>query len=280
VSAGAPAGADQAAAFASLLDAGDVKGCCATAYASPVVRWLLGDELHPGGDRTTRRALELAAVGRGDRLLDVACGSGASALLAARELGCEVVGVDYGEIAIAQARAAAEAEGDMPAGRASFVSGDAEALPAADGEFDAVLCECSLCTFPDKHRAVAEMRRVLAPGGRLAITDVVADHERLPDELRGAMATVACVGEALDEAGYRELLADGGFSVTAVEPRSADAARLAERVHDRLRGARLIAGDQLEALPGGAAGAIELAQTARDAIAAGALGYAIFAATR
>jgi arsenite methyltransferase len=262
--------------LADLLESGDVKGCCAAAYANPAVRWLLDDELHPGGGATTRRALELAGVDRGERLLDVACGSGSSALLAARELSCEVVGVDYGESAVAEARLAAEAEG--LSGRVTFAVGDAETLPFGDGEFDVVLCECSLCTFADKRRAVAEIRRVLARGGRLALSDVVADHDRLPGELRGVMATVACVGEALDERGYRELLAAAGFEVTAFESRDADAARLAERVHDRLRGARLIAGEQLAALPGGAEGAIALAATARDAIAAAALGYVIIAA--
>src|ERR671923_304621 len=77
----------------------------------------------------------------------------------------------------------------------------------ADGEFDAVLCECSLSTFPDKGRAVAEMRRVLRPGGRVAISDVVTDHARLPEQLRGTVATLACVGGALPLAGYEQLLA-------------------------------------------------------------------------
>ncbi|MQA76403.1 MAG: methyltransferase domain-containing protein, partial [Solirubrobacterales bacterium] len=186
-----------------LLAGGDVKACCAAAYEHPLIRWLLGGELHPGGEATTRRSLELLGVGPGERLLDVASGSGASALLAARERGCEVVGVDYGEGAVAGARAAAAAI--SPPSAVEFVVGDAESLPFG-AEFDAVLCECSLCTFPDKERAVAEIRRVLRVGGRLAICDVVADRARLPARLDGTLATVACVGEALDDAGYRRLL--------------------------------------------------------------------------
>lgn len=115
-----------------------------------MVRWLLGGELHPGGEATTRRALELIGLGPGERLLDIASGAGSSTLLAATEIGCEVVGVDYGAAAISGAQAAAEQRGVQE--RVSFVRGDAEALPFPDGEFDAVLCECSLCTFPTSGR--------------------------------------------------------------------------------------------------------------------------------
>jgi arsenite methyltransferase len=292
------------ATIARLLAGGEVKACCAAAYEHPLIRWLLGGELHPGGEATTLRSLELLGIGPGERLLDVASGSGASARLAARERGCEVVGVDYGEATVAGARAAAASPADRPdpapspadrpdpapspadrpdpapspPDRVSFVVGDAESLPLADSEFDAVLCECSLCVFPDKPRAVAEMARVLRAGGRVAISDVVADRARLPAGLRGTMATVACVGDALDEAGYRRLLEWAGFEVVAVESRDADAAALAERVRDRLRGARIVAAGQLAALPGGIDAAIELAGVARDAIADGTLGYSIFIA--
>jgi SAM-dependent methyltransferase len=266
------------ATIEALLAGGDVKACCAAAYEHPLIRWLLGGDLHPGGEATTRRSLELLAVGPGGRLLDVASGRGASALLAARERGCEVVGLDYGADAVAEARAAAAAVSPRPA--VEFVLGDAESLPFAASRFDAVLCECSLCTFPDKVRAVEEMRRVLRPSGRLAISDVVADRARLPRELEGPLATVACVGEALDSAGYRSLLASAGFEVVTVESRDADAATLAERVRDRLRGARIVAAEQLQGLPGGVEAAIECAGIAREAIADGVLGYSIFAARR
>ncbi|HEX6228736.1 MAG TPA: methyltransferase domain-containing protein, partial [Solirubrobacterales bacterium] len=140
-----------------------LKSCCAAVYAHPAVRWLLGDELHPGGPPATRRALELAGVGDGDRLVDVASGSGASALLAARELGTSVVGVEYSADAVRAARKAVVAAG--LGARVSFIQGDAEALPLDGGAFDVALCECSLSTFPDQERAMAELHRVLRPGG-------------------------------------------------------------------------------------------------------------------
>jgi len=228
----------------------------------------LDGELHPGGKATTRRALELIAVRPGERLLDVASGTGASALLAAREYGCLVAGVDYGGGTVADAHRAADTAGLCD--RIGFIVGDAEALPVDDGQFDAVLCECSLCTFADKPRAMAEIRRVLRPNGRLALADVVVDRSRLPPQLDVALATVACIGEALSRAGYEDLLASAGLRSTAIESRDEDAAALAERLHDRLRGARVLGLDLMEGSPIAIGEAIELVGAARRAIADGA----------
>ncbi|MGH2955975.1 MAG: class I SAM-dependent methyltransferase [Solirubrobacterales bacterium] len=264
-----------APALEGSLAEDDVKSCCAALYEHPGVRWLLGGELHPGGETTTRRSLELIGAKPGERLLDVGSGTGSSALVAAREFGCVVAGVDYGPAAVRDAQQAAEAEGLCD--QVGFVVGDAESLPFREGEFDAVLCECSLSTFPDKRRALAEMRRVLRPGGRLGLSDVVVDPKPLPSALGTALAAIACVGEALPRAGYEDMLRDAGLRPYAVESRDSEAAALAERVHERLRGARLIAagaGATALARPE----AIELARLAMEAIADGALGYAIFAA--
>jgi arsenite methyltransferase len=260
-----------------LLAAGDAKACCSALYEHPAVRWLLGDELHPGGEATTRRALALIGVGAGERLLDVASGTGASAILAAREFGCLVAGVDYGAEAVRGAQRAADAAGLCD--RVGFIVGDAEALPFADGEYDAVLCECSLSSFPDKPRALAEIWRVLRPGGRLALSDVVVDRQRLPKELHGALAAFACIGEALSTQGYEKLLVEAGLHPIAVESRDEDAAALAGRVEDRLRGARLLGFDRAGGSPVASGAVIGLAATARQAISDGALGYSIFAAS-
>jgi arsenite methyltransferase len=160
------------------------------------------------------------------------------------------------------------------------VRGDAEALPFADSSFDAALCECSLCLFPDKERAIAELGRVLRPRGRLAISDVLADHAGLPDALRGAMARVACAGAALSADGYRLLIERAGFELVAAEDRTPDAAALAERLEDRLRGARLLGWGNGDPPPGGVEEAIGLVRLARGALAEGTLGYAILTAAR
>jgi arsenite methyltransferase len=254
----------------------DLKACCATVYADPAVRWMLGDVLHPGGERTTRRALELSGLRPGQRLLDVASGSGASAILAARDLGAEVVGVEYGIEAVraAQNLAVESSHGE----RVRFLHGDAEALPVEDGSFDAVLCECSLCTFPDKPRAAAEFRRVLRPGGKLALADVVVEEGVLPAPLSGALATVACVGGALSRAGYEQLLEGAGLSLLASELRYEDADLFTRGLEERLRGARLLGISPPPGSPLAIAEAIEMVQLARRAIADGALGYAILIA--
>src|SRR5437762_6139085 len=144
----AAAGDPRTLLAAEHLSDEDLKHCCAAAYSNPAVRWLLGGELHPGGVALTRRTLGLAELKAGERLLDVACGSGTSALLAASEFGAKVTGVEYGENAVRAARAAAAASGYGDHVR--FIQGDAERLPVAEGQFDVVLCECALCTFPDQ----------------------------------------------------------------------------------------------------------------------------------
>jgi arsenite methyltransferase len=252
----------------------DPKGCCARLYESDAVRWLLEGELHPGGARLTRRLAQLAGIDRGQRVLDVACGSGDTVLLLARELGCAAVGVDLGARALERARdEAARAGLDH---RASFVLGDAEALPLPAAAFDVALSECSLCTFPDKRRAVTEMARVVRPGGTIAIADVTADHNALPDALRSGAARIACVADARGADEYAALLRDAGCEPLAIEAHDAELRAMADRVEARLRVARMLAapGDQRDRIREAAA----LARLAIDAIARGSLGYALITA--
>jgi arsenite methyltransferase len=252
----------------------DPKVCCARLYESDAVRWLLDDQLHPGGEQLTLRLAQLAGIRPGLRVLDVACGSGTTALLLARELDCVVVGVDLGARAIDQAASAARAAALEH--RASFVVGDAEALPVADSDFDVVLSECSLCTFPDKQRAVAEMARAARPGGTIGIADVTADLAALPAPLRSAAARVACVADARSTGEYADLLRDAGCDPLTIEPHDAALRAMADRVEARLRLARMITppGDLRESIREAAA----LTRLAVDAIARGSLGYALITA--
>ena len=258
-------------ALPSLLDAdGDVKACCAELYASEVARWLLGDELHPGGERITLRLAEMAGVGAGDRVVDVAAGRGVTARLLARRFGAEVVGVELSAVTVEGARCATDDA------RVRFLQGDAEALPLPDASFDVAVSECSLCTFPDKPRAVAEMARVLRPGGRIAIADVTADTQALPEALRTAAARIACVADARTEDEYVALLEAAGCEILARERRDADLLAMTDRIEARLRVARMLVapGVQRDRVRE----AIELASLARAATERSRLGYALLVA--
>jgi len=198
-----------------MVDAEAFKRSCADSYESGLVGALLGDTLHPGGLRLTDRLADLAGITAKDRVVDVASGRGTTGIHLARTRGCRVVGIEYSRGLVAQAIDASTA---ARAPGVTFLEGDAEHLPLDDGSADVILCECSLCLFPDKRQAVHEMRRVLAPSGRLAIADIVLDPDRLPEAWRGWLARVACLAEARSLAQCQALLASAGFDSITGEP--------------------------------------------------------------
>jgi demethylmenaquinone methyltransferase/2-methoxy-6-polyprenyl-1,4-benzoquinol methylase len=116
-----------------------------------------------GLDRRWRRETAAAVVRPGDRVLDVCCGTGDLALAAA-EAGGEVTGLDFSEAMLVRARRKEPA--------LEWVSGDALALPFADDSFEAVTIGFGLRNLADAERGLAEMRRVLSPGGRVAILEI------------------------------------------------------------------------------------------------------------
>ncbi len=261
-----------------LLGEGDAKACCASIYESPAVDWLLDGQLHPGGETLSRRAAELAGIERGQRVLDVASGRGDTARLLGRDLGAEVVGVELGASAVDRARVGAKQAG--LADRVSFIQGDAETLPFDAPRFDAVVCECSLCLFPDKLTAIHEMARVLVPGGAVVIADVTADQHPLPAPLRTAAAQVACVADALPADGYRRLLETARLEVVAMEPHDDDLATMIDRVEARLRVARMLRASALAPYLEQLGPALELIRLAKHAVAAGHLGYSVMVARK
>lgn len=252
----------------------EIKTCCAAAYGSPAARVLLGDSFHPGGVALTRRLIR--SLGLDDRsvAVDVACGPGTSALELARETGCAVIGVDLSAANVAEAKRAADVAG--LAVRVSFLVGDAEALPLDTSSADGALCECALCTFPDKRTAVRELARVLKPGARLALSDMTADVARLPDELRTLQAWVACIADARPFDEIAELLSGEGFVVESLDRHDDALAHLLDRVEARLKVLAMTAAMSSGDLELGSS----LIKLARDAVAAGTLGYGSVIARR
>jgi SAM-dependent methyltransferase len=217
---------------ASLAADAPIKSCCADLYAQDWVRLLLGDSFHPGGPALTRRLGTLLGLGPHDHVLDVAAGPGVSALEIARTFGCRVSGVDFSAEQVTRANAAAAAEG--LADRVQFQQGDAEQLPFDDGRFDALVCECAFCTFPDKPTAASELFRMLRPGGRLGLSDIALDPARLPASLQGVLGVVACIADARPVEEHVELLAAAGFGEFQVEDHAPALRELVKQVDVRL----------------------------------------------
>ncbi len=227
-------------------DAENIKMCCSTAYQQDAVALILGESYHPGGLDLTRRLGRALDLRRGQKVLDVASGPGATAFLLAAEFGVAVEGVDLGDQSVATANAKAEANGLGDTVR--FTVGDAERLPLDDESVDAVVCECAFCTFPDKATAASEMARVLKPGGRIGITDVALDPNRLHDELKTLAGWVACLADARPVEQYVDLLGDAGLKVTVREDHDDALAKMIEQINARLIAFRMAKVPALESI--------------------------------
>jgi len=256
----------------------EIKACCAQMYSSELATVLLGEDLHPGGATITSRLAGLLGLDSSSAVLDVACGRGASAIHLALSTGCTVVGVDFSDASVDAARQAAQAAGVSDL--CTFTAGDAESLALADASFDALICECAFCTFPDKQSAAREFARVLRPGGLVGMSDVTrTDHADA--ELDSLLAWVACIADARSVEDYKTILTGAGLHVEHAEAHDEALLTLAERVR-----ARLVLGRALSTVDPEATGgwdidrAQDLANAAVRAIRAGTLGYAIITARR
>jgi arsenite methyltransferase len=259
-------------------ESGELKSCCAAIYQSDFARLLLGDSFHPGGLRLTQRLGEVLELKAGARVLDVASGKGESAIFLAQQFGCEVVGIDFGASNVSEASQRADAAG-VPA-LVRFQEGDAESLGFADATFDAILCECAFCTFPDKSAAAAEFARVLRPGGRAGLSDLTRTGP-LPADLEGLLAWVACIADARPVAEYVDYLEHAGFTSVQVESHDGALAEMVRAIQGKLLGAELMV--KLKKVPVDGIDFNEartLARAAADAVRSGKLGYALIAAQR
>ena len=152
----------------------------------------------------------VAALNEGETVLDLGSGGGIDVLLSARRVGPtgRVYGLDMTDEMLALARANAEQAG---VANVEFVKGLMEAVPLPDASVDVVISNCVINLSTDKPAVINEIARVLRPGGRLGISDVVAeDHMSQADRAeRGSF--VGCIAGALSFAEYREMLGAAGL---------------------------------------------------------------------
>jgi SAM-dependent methyltransferase len=159
----------------------------------------------------------LIELHEGETVLDLGSGGGIDVLLSARRVGPtgKVYGLDMTDEMLALAR---ENQRRAGAGNVEFLKGEIERIPLPDSSVDVIISNCVINLSADKGRVLREAFRVLKPGGRFAVSDVVVRGEVPADIRRSVELWVGCVAGALDESEYGRLLADAGFEDVEVEP--------------------------------------------------------------
>ena len=234
----------------AALKAGEGSSCCGSASGADVVTkdLYMKDELTGLPAEAIAASLgcgnptALARLKPGEVVLDLGSGGGIDVLLSARRVGPtgKAYGLDMTDEMLALAR-----ENQRKAGveNALFLKGEMEAIPLPDGSVDVIISNCVINLSGSKDRVLAEAFRVLRPGGRFAVSDIVVRGE-LPALIRRSLeAWAGCVAGALTEEEYREKLARVGFTETDVEPtriyRLEDAKELLAQYKDLLEAGRL-----------------------------------------
>ena len=151
----------------------------------------------------------------GDTVVDLGSGGGLDCFLAAQKVGAggRVIGVDMTPEMIGKARANAARIG---AENVEFRQGQIEAIPLADGEADVVISNCVINLSPDKPAVFREMFRVLRPGGRVAVSDIVTRGPMSPLVAKSLESWAGCIAGALDVEEYRRGLTAAGFAGVVV----------------------------------------------------------------
>jgi arsenite methyltransferase len=216
-----------AAAAAEACCAPAESGSCCSAPATVAVDESFGAGLYGAADRDAVPAEALAAslgcgnplavadLAAGERVLDLGSGGGIDVLLSARRVGPTgfAYGVDMTQEMLDLARANAAAAG---ARNVEFVQGTIENVPLPDAAVDVVISNCVINLSVDKPAVLAEMFRVLTPGGRIGISDVVAEDGLSPAQRAERGSYVGCIAGALSRAEYVDGLTAAGFTDATV----------------------------------------------------------------
>lgn len=183
---------------------------------------------YPGAelDRVPREAIEsfagvghhlaLAALRPGDRVVDLGSGSGMDAFLAARQVGPsgEVVGIDMTDAQLTKARRLAARDGFT---NTRFDKGYIEEVPVSDGSATVVISNGVINLCGDKAAVFREIARILSPGGRLAISDIVTERQLTPTIVCDVDLWASCIGGAMQQDDYRAAIEAAGLSIGAVQ---------------------------------------------------------------
>lgn len=159
----------------------------------------------------------LAALNPGETVLDLGSGGGIDVLLSAKRVGPtgKAYGLDMTDEMLALAN---ENKRNAGAGNVEFLKGEIENIPLPDNSVDVIISNCVINLSSNKDRVIAEAFRVLKPGGRFAVSDVVSKGEMLPEIRKSVLLWVGCISGALEENEYRTKLATAGFDSIDIEP--------------------------------------------------------------
>ncbi len=159
----------------------------------------------------------LAKLNSGETVLDLGSGGGIDVLLSARRVGPtgKAYGLDMTDEMLALAN---ENKRKAGAENVEFLKGEIERIPLPDNTVDVIISNCVINLSADKDRVLREAFRVLKPGGRFAVSDVVTRGEIAPEVRQSVLAWVGCIAGALEENEYRGKLAAAGFEQIEIEP--------------------------------------------------------------
>ena len=159
----------------------------------------------------------LAQLNAGDVVLDLGSGGGIDVLLSAKRVGPtgKAYGLDMTDEMLALANKNKRKAGVE---NVEFLKGEIERIPLPDNSIDVIISNCVINLSADKDRVLREAFRVLKPGGRFAVSDVVTRGEMLPEIRKNVLLWVGCVAGALEENEYRAKLASAGFETIEIEP--------------------------------------------------------------
>lgn len=235
-------GAPSESSAASCCAPGDSccgDGCGATLYDLSMLDGLPVDvsQLSLGcGD-----PISIASLNPGETVLDLGSGGGIDCFLAARRVGDQgaVIGVDMTPEMLDRANAS---KAKLGVNNVEFRRGQIEALPVDDGSVDVVISNCVINLSPNKAAVFGEAFRVLKPGGRVSISDIVTEGAFTPEQRTQAEKWAECVTGAIDVADYTGMMRDVGFVDIQVVDK-ADAAEIVtvERGMPRIFSARITA---------------------------------------